>query len=316
MAETTRGLPRIGVIGLDPLGVAIAQRLADKCLVFVYDSSQPRREEAAYNKLATCETPWDLAVAADTVLINIRNGDEARNLIETGVVRGLAAGKRLLLLHAMDLIEVRKLGKSLEARGVTLIDALISGNETRARDGDLVLYVAGPKEEVRKCSVVFKLLGGSSKVMYCGSVGAAQILKAVELLATALGHAAFLEAIAFGENFGADAQHIRRALRASQSMNVSFGATLEKVLGAGPDAVKLHLRELPAIARAATLNKHPSPLADALLAFTSGGQRKVVEHGELVPSFWTEMKKMRGRNTKRLTKSDTRRMTKDDKKPD
>jgi len=196
MAESTRDLPRVGIIGLDPMGVAVAQRLATKCMVFVYDKSQARRDDAAFNNLAACTTPWDLAVAADTILVNLHGTETQRELIEKDMLRGLAAGKRILLLNPLDLPEVRRMAKDLEAKGIFLMDALISGNETRARDGNLCIYVAGAKDQCKKAAHIFKLLGGQGKVMFCGSVGAAQIVKSVEILAMALGHAAFLEALA------------------------------------------------------------------------------------------------------------------------
>jgi len=302
MSESTRSLPRVGIIGLDPMGVAIAQRLASKCMVFVYDKSQARRDDATFNNLAACSTPWDLAVAVETVLVNLHGTDEQRTLIEKDLVRGLAAGKRVLLINPMDLVEVRRLAKDLEAKGVYLLDALISGNETRARDGNLCIYAAGAKEQCKKAAHVFKLLGGQGKVVYCGSVGAAQIVKSVEILAMALGHAAFLEALAYGVNFGAEPQQLWRALKASPAMEVGFPETMEKVLGSGGDALPVNLRELPSIAKSAKLNRHPSPMADALLEFVKDAPRKVIEHGELMPSLWTELKKGRGRTTQRIVK--------------
>ena len=58
------------------------------------------------------------------------------------------------------------MGQVLETKGVTFIDAPISGGEIGATEGKLSIIMGGPKKVVEKVRIIMEVMGRT--VIYCG----------------------------------------------------------------------------------------------------------------------------------------------------
>jgi len=88
-------------------------------------------------------------------------------------------------------------------RGVTLVDAPVSGGVAGARNGSLTIMVGGPASVLDRLRPVLEVLG--SRVMHAGDiVGAGHAVKALNNLMSAAHLLASSEALLAGRQFGLD----------------------------------------------------------------------------------------------------------------
>ena len=87
-------------------------------------------------------------------------------------------------------------------RGVSFIDAPVSGTKKPAEDGALVILAGGPRDKVEALEPVFLAMG--KKVVYCGAAGQGSMMKMFINLLLGVMMEGFAEALNFGKLGGLD----------------------------------------------------------------------------------------------------------------
>jgi 3-hydroxyisobutyrate dehydrogenase len=100
-------------------------------------------------------------------------------------------------------LRTRALAAELRDRGVTLVDAPVSGGVTRARSGKLTIMTGGEPADLDRIAPVLAPLGTATRA---GAVGSGHAVKALNNLLSATHLLATSEAILAGERFGLDPQ--------------------------------------------------------------------------------------------------------------
>jgi 3-hydroxyisobutyrate dehydrogenase len=110
----------------------------------------------------------------------------------------VAHGATVIDMSSSEPMRTRALAAELAERGVTLIDAPVSGGVSRARTGELTIMVGGDPEPVAP------VLAHLGKVTRAGAVGSGHAVKALNNLLSATHLLVTSEAILAGERFGLD----------------------------------------------------------------------------------------------------------------
>lgn len=151
----------------------------------------------------------EVAAASDVVFSCV---PDAPHVAE--VAQALAAGAREGLVYAdMSTIApaaAREIAADLKARGVTMLDAPVSGGEAGAIAGTLTLMVGGEQAAFDKALPAFQAMG--QRVTRVGDSGAGQVAKACNQILTGAGVAAVAEALNFARMSGVDGARVREAL--------------------------------------------------------------------------------------------------------
>jgi 3-hydroxyisobutyrate dehydrogenase len=197
---------RIGFVGLGNMGEPMVRRLASAGhAVRAYDKSkQAAGRLAGVAGVTVTETLHGVLDDADVVILM---------LPDSGVVEQVLLSERLLeqmtppaLLVDMSSSEparTRALAERAAQRGVTLLDAPVSGGVTGARNGSLTIMAGGPADVLPRLRPVLDVLG--SKVVHAGGiVGAGHAVKALNNLMSAAHLLASSEALIAGRRFGLD----------------------------------------------------------------------------------------------------------------
>jgi len=292
MANATRLIPTLGVIGIGNMGAPIAQRLLDaKYPVSVFDANVSRMKTLSSSGAMPAESPAAVVAASEIILIALPNSETVVNVVQNELLAGLSKGKILVDLGVTELGETRRLSTWLASRNVYFLDAPISGNERRVADGSVSFYVGGNEEIFKACSSILKKLAPKGKITYCGESGAGQIMKAVEQLAVGLSQAAFIEALAYGANFGMTPAKMWEALEKSKAARISFENVIQQVLTHGGESLSANAGELRHFIKAGQADNQPLPLAAALSDFMAAADPSVIVAGKHVPSYWTALVK-------------------------
>jgi 3-hydroxyisobutyrate dehydrogenase len=198
----------IAFIGLGMMGRPMATRLVEAGFKLrVFDTSQKAVSDFVGAHPAALATASAKAAAqgADALITMLPDGKIVRQAVLEGrdpAVEGLAAGAVVLDMSSSNPVDTQKLARDLAAKGVTLLDAPVSGGVKRAIDGSLSIMVGGGQADLERAQPVLGAMGKT--VTFCGPAGAGHALKALNNYLSATSLVAMCEALVVGEAFGLD----------------------------------------------------------------------------------------------------------------
>lgn len=217
----------VGYVGLGSMGGGIVKRmLHNKQPLRVYDLDPKKVSAIAELGGQPSQSPAALAEASDVVCLCLPTSENVRAAIfgENGLAQGLKPGSIVADMTTGDPLQTKQMAEELAKKGVTMIDAPVSGGPAGAAAGTLAIMVGGPVEVFEKIKPVFEKVGPN--VFRMGDVGAGQTMKLVNNLMMAAGRTIAFEAMALAVKNGLDPQLVTSVLNKSSGRN----ATTERSL--------------------------------------------------------------------------------------
>lgn len=205
--------PRVGFIGLGEMGKWMAINVAKAdVLLTVYDI-RPNPIKALVEKGAmSADNPAELARQADCVFLSLPNAQAVEEAIfgEDGLIGGLSAGSMLVDLSTIHYLATLRIKEELQTKGVTFIDAPVSGMEARAKEGTLTVMVGGDSKAVEKIRPILEVIGNN--IVYMGKSGNGQLTKLVNQLLYNISVAAMAEILPMAVKLGLDPEAVCRVV--------------------------------------------------------------------------------------------------------
>ncbi len=197
---------RVAFIGLGVMGYPMAGHLAragHRVTVYNRTSTKASAWAAEYGG-EVAATPKAAAEGAAIVFSCVGNDADLRSVVlgENGALSGMQKGAVFVDHTTTSAAVARELDALAQARGVSFIDAPVSGGNIGAINGTLTVMCggdAGAFDLMRPVAMAF-----SKAVTRIGPSGAGQLTKMVNQTAIAGLVQALSEAIAFGEKAGLD----------------------------------------------------------------------------------------------------------------
>jgi 3-hydroxyisobutyrate dehydrogenase-like beta-hydroxyacid dehydrogenase len=214
----------LGFLGLGQMGAAIAERLqqADATL-HVYDPQVAAMAPFIANGAELHNSPTGVADAAGIVFACLPNGAVSESVAQD-VARGNAVNT-YVEMSTIGSAAVRRVGATVGAAGITLVDCPVSGGPKGARAGTLSLIAAGPAKARAAVRPWLERIGRN--IFEVGDTpGQAQLMKLVNNLVNAANLAAAFEALVLGTKGGLDPDQMVAVLNVSTGRN---SATQDKV---------------------------------------------------------------------------------------
>jgi 3-hydroxyisobutyrate dehydrogenase-like beta-hydroxyacid dehydrogenase len=216
---------RIGYLGVGMMGQPMAEKLLDAghelCL---YDIREDAMRPLLERQARRAGSPKELADASDTVVVSLPTLATFRDAV-TGQ-DGLLSGRALKTLVNTCTVGgpfLADIETACAAKGVTVIDAPISGGPVGARAGTLAVMVSGDPAKVAELMPIFRLWGPT--VVTAGEKpGAAQIMKLTNNILAAVGLVATSEAMTMAAKGGIAADAMLQVLNNGTGRN--FGTML------------------------------------------------------------------------------------------
>jgi 3-hydroxyisobutyrate dehydrogenase-like beta-hydroxyacid dehydrogenase len=152
---------RIGYLGVGSMGQPMAEKLLDVGHELgLYDVREDAMRPLLPRQARRAGSPKELADASDTVVVSLPTLAAFCNAV-TGE-DGLLSGKALKTLVNTCTVGGRFLAEIesvCAAKGITVIDAPISGGPVGARAGTLAVMVSGDPAKVAELMAIFRLWG-------------------------------------------------------------------------------------------------------------------------------------------------------------
>jgi len=215
--------PRIGFIGLGIMGRAMARNLLKAGFrLTVYNRSKPPVDLLVSAGAASAPSPKAVAEQSDIVITMVTDSEAVNAVVlgQEGVVEGAHDGLILIDMSTISPSVTRSVSASLAGKGVSMLDAPVSGGDTGAVEGTLTIMVGGSADTFEACLPVLKVMG--KKVVLMGETGAGQLTKLANQILVACNMIGVCECLNFAKKAGLDVGMLIDSLSAGAASSWSL----------------------------------------------------------------------------------------------
>ena len=205
---------KVGFVGVGTMGAGMAsnmQKAGNDLVINDLTMQSASRHLAAGASWAA--TPKDLAAQCDVVFTSLPTPADVEKVGtgENGLIEGLKPGAAWFDLSTNAVDVVRSLHARFAEKGVSFLDAPVSGGPSGANSGKLALWVGGDKDVFDKYKPQLDAMG--DQALYIGPIGAGTIAKLVHNAAGAAVNVVLSEVFTMGVKAGVDPLQLFTAIR-------------------------------------------------------------------------------------------------------
>ncbi|MEZ5189972.1 MAG: NAD(P)-dependent oxidoreductase [Schumannella sp.] len=214
----------IGFIGLGNMGGRMTRRIVDAGIpVLGYD---PVAANIGPSGAKAAASGAEAAAASDVVFLSLPDSHIVEAVVHgpDGIAPHLRKGAVVVDLSTSAPASTRALHAELAGRGVSYLDAGISGGAAAAEKGTLTLMVGGEAEALERVQPY--LAPFASNVFHVGESGAGHVTKLLNNFLNAIALSATAEVMVAGKKAGLDLAVLLEVLNKSSGVNF---ATLNRV---------------------------------------------------------------------------------------
>ncbi len=194
---------RVGFIGTGVMGRSMCGHLvAAGYQTTVYSRTKEKATELIERGAAWAASPREVAAAADVVISIVGFPSDVRQVLlgESGALAGCKAGNVIVDMTTSEPSLAVEIAEQAKKRGVTSIDAPVSGGDVGARNATLSIMIGGDAATVTALEPIWKTMG--AKWIRQGGPGAGQHTKMVNQILIATGMIGVCEALLYGYKAG------------------------------------------------------------------------------------------------------------------
>jgi 3-hydroxyisobutyrate dehydrogenase len=170
---------KVGFLGLGAMGSRMAANLLKAGhTVTVWNRSPAAGEALVASGARRASSPKEAAEGADFVLAIVRDDIASQNVwldSINGAIAGMHPGVVAIESSTLTPEWIRELSEHLRAKGISLLDAPVSGSRPQAEAAQLVYLIGGDAKALSAAEPLLKVLGSS--IQHVGPIGAGSLAK-------------------------------------------------------------------------------------------------------------------------------------------
>lgn len=238
---------KIGLIGLGIMGKPMAKNLLKAGYELVVNDRNQASIDEVVAAGASYATQAEIGESCDVVLTMLPNSPQVKEVMlgDDGVAAYMKAGSTFIDMSSINPVASKEIAAVLEAKGIDMLDAPVSGGEPKAIDGTLSFMVGGKQEVFDKFKDLLGAMGAS--VVRCGDVGAGNTTKLANQIIVACNIQALAEALTLAQEVGVDPELVFQAIRGGLAGSTVMEAKAPMMI-AGNDKpgfkIDLHIKDL------------------------------------------------------------------------
>jgi len=214
---------KTGFIGLGEMGKWMAINVAKAGFpLTVYDiRPDPVKELVGQGAVAALD-PAEIARKSDCIVLSLPDTEVVEPLVlgKDGLIQGLAPGSIVVDTSTIDYLATLRIEKKLRDKGISFVDAPVSGLEARAKDGTLTIMVGGTPETVEKVRPILSAMG--KDIIYMGKSGNGQLTKLINQLFLNISCAATAEILPMAVKLGLDPEAVYNVVATGTGRTFAF----------------------------------------------------------------------------------------------
>jgi len=205
--------PKIGFIGLGTMGKWMALNVAKAGFPLTVFDVRPYPVKELVGAGATAGVdPADVAKRSAQIFLSLPDTHVVESVLfgEKGVVQGLSPGSIVVDLSTINYMATLRIEEALRAKGMTFIDAPVSGMEARAKDATLTVMAGGNPGALEEIRPVLNAL--ANNIVNAGKTGNGQLTKLINQLLFNMSCAAMAEILPMAVKLGLDPEAVCRVV--------------------------------------------------------------------------------------------------------
>jgi 3-hydroxyisobutyrate dehydrogenase len=265
-----RGISKTAVIGLGSMGWGAALSLLKAG--FAVNGCDVRPEVLQRFSEAggrACDTPAAAADGAEAVFVYVVNNTQVEHVLfgPQGALETAAAGTVFLLCTTMAPSATVSISERLEAAGMLVVDAPVSGGHVKALSGEITVMASGSNEAFERAGAALDAV--SAKIFRLGDrPGPGSQVKMINQLLAGVHIAATAEAMTLAAKAGIDLRTLYDVLRVSAGSSWMFENRGEHIVAGDytpRSAVDIFVKDLGIVRSEAERTGGVTPLAATAL---------------------------------------------------
>lgn len=204
-SKVAPGTTRLGWIGTGVMGQSMCSHLLAKGFaVTVYNRSRGKAQPLLDKGAAWGNTPQQVAQQSDVVFAIVGFPRDVREVFlgSNGALAGSRAGCVLVDMTTSEPSLAVEIDEAAKAKGVSAIDAPVSGGDVGAREARLSIMIGGDRDAVEALQPCWEAMGKT--IIHQGGPGAGQHTKMVNQTLIASNMVGVCEALLYAYKAGLD----------------------------------------------------------------------------------------------------------------
>jgi 3-hydroxyisobutyrate dehydrogenase len=223
ISKAEPGKTRVGWIGTGVMGRWMCQHIMSKGYsATVYNRSKEKAQPLLDAGATFAASPKAVAERSDIVFAIVGFPKDVREVFlgKDGVLHGIRPGGVLVDMTTSEPSLAREIYEAAKAKGVSSVDAPVSGGDVGAKNAALSIMVGGDRETIDAVTPLFECMGKT--IVHQGPAGAGQHTKMVNQILISGTMVGLCEALLYGHKAGLDLNTVLKS--------VSTGAAGSKAL--------------------------------------------------------------------------------------
>ncbi|MGJ9372709.1 NAD(P)-dependent oxidoreductase [Nesterenkonia sp. CF4.4] len=273
-------MPKVTFVGIGAIGLPMASRVAAAGFDLTAVDFSAAQRAAAEELGLRAEDSAASAGVADAVIVMVATGEQLRSATlgspegephaqeSAGLIGAMRPGASLIVMSTVGPEAVQSLVEPARERGITLVDAPVTGGIARAALGALRLFVSADFAGLEENRALLESMG---TIVECGTeIGDGQAFKAVNQLLCSVHIVAAAEALALAEKLGLDPTQVLEAVAEGAAGSFMLSDRGPRMLE-GPEAqvasaVGIFVKDSSLVSEIASSHGFEAPLLEAARA--------------------------------------------------
>jgi 3-hydroxyisobutyrate dehydrogenase len=213
MSRVEAGKTRVGWIGTGVMGRWMCQHLISRgYAATVYSRTKERAGPLLEAGAAWAETPRAVAERADVVFAIVGFPRDVHEVFlgSQGALAGMRSGGVMVDMTTSEPALARTIYDAARSKGVSSVDAPVSGGDVGAKNAALSIMVGGDTETVEAVRPLLECMGKT--IVHQGPAGAGQHTKMVNQILIATNMIGVCEALLYGYKAGLDLKTVLQSV--------------------------------------------------------------------------------------------------------
>ncbi len=201
--------PIVGFVGTGVMGRSMAGHLLNAGYeMHVYNRTKERADSLVEGGAVWHDTPGEVAAASDVIItiVGFPNDVEQVYFGDGGIIENVRSGSVVVDMTTSEPALAKRIYENAKSKGVSALDAPVSGGDTGAREARLSIMVGGDAETFETVLPLFEIMG--KNIVLQGPAGSGQHCKMCNLIAIASSMIGVCEAIAYAYDSGLDPETV------------------------------------------------------------------------------------------------------------
>ncbi|KAI9921051.1 hypothetical protein PsorP6_002449 [Peronosclerospora sorghi] len=208
--------PKVGWIGTGVMGASMVGRILKHGYeVTLFNRTMSKCDALKKQGAQVASSPADVAKVSDIVFGIVGYPSDVRQVFldpHCGVLSSLKSGGVIVDMTTSEPSLAKEIYEVAKAKGVSSLDAPVSGGDVGARDGTLSIMVGGDSNTVESTLPLFKIMG--KNIRHMGGPGTGQHTKMVNQILIATNMIGVVEGLLYAHKSGLDVEEAIRAVSA------------------------------------------------------------------------------------------------------